>query len=116
MVCCIPYINSFGKKICHDAYIKNLNFHVLTISSSSGELWTGSENGSLRAWPSDVVGRILLPSRILTSLVETSFIDIKPRGTQASASSLSGTDVRFLVAEHSQCCIWSGGSLVLALW
>eukprot|EP00250_Pteridium_aquilinum_P020734 c24924_g1_i1 orf=742-3144(-) len=34
----------------------------------------------------------------------------------AGASSLATIDVRFLIAEHSQCRVWSGGSNLLALW
>lgn len=90
------------------------------VVTSYGELWTGSDNGSIRAWPWDVIAHAFSSSEesvhIGASLVATSYIDLKTRAAAAGASSLSATDVRFLIAEHSQCRVWSGGSHLLAMW
>lgn len=90
------------------------------IVTSYGELWTGSDSGSLRVWPQNVIAQAFSSSKesmhVATSLVATSYIELRTRGMSAGASSLATIDVRFLIAEHSQCRVWSGGSHLLALW
>lgn len=107
-----------------DAAVLTWQAHQTSVLSivvtSYGELWTGSENGSLRAWPWDVIAHALSSSgdsiHNMPSTVAASYIDLRSRGAAAGASSLINSDVRFLIAEHSTCRVWSGGSYLLALW
>ncbi|MCO5564680.1 hypothetical protein L7F22_018347 [Adiantum nelumboides] len=90
------------------------------VVSSYGELWTGSESGSLRVWPHSALAQAFLNSKdprlVAASFLATSYIDLKARGLASGASSLVTIDMRFLIAEQSQCRVWSGGSHLLALW
>ncbi|KAI5066836.1 hypothetical protein GOP47_0017364 [Adiantum capillus-veneris] len=90
------------------------------VVSSYGELWTGSESGSLRVWPQSALAQAFSSSKdsrlVAASFLATSYIDLKARGLASGASSLATIDMRFLIAEQSQCRVWSGGSHLLALW
>ncbi|KAJ7562619.1 hypothetical protein O6H91_03G077500 [Diphasiastrum complanatum] len=79
----------------------------------------GSENGALRAWSLDVIAAMHLSSSDCnrpTTLIAPEYIDLKVRGIAAGASSLVNTDVRFLLSEHANGRVWSGGSTCLSLW
>ncbi|KAH9309596.1 hypothetical protein KI387_037507, partial [Taxus chinensis] len=84
-----------------------------------GDLWTGSEAGSIRAWPRDAIENALssdTENRHSTVYwVEGFCIDLRSRLTAIGASILS-TDIRFLIYDHLNDRVWSGGSHSLVLW
>ncbi|KAH7387262.1 hypothetical protein KP509_16G012900 [Ceratopteris richardii] len=90
------------------------------VISSYGELWTGSDSGSLRVWPREALSHAFASSKVseldAASNLAISYIDLKSQGWASGISSLLTIDIRFLIAEHSQCRVWSGGSYLLAVW
>eukprot|EP00850_Spirogloea_muscicola_P011526 SM000072S21160 [mRNA] locus=s72:58403:64831:- [translate_table: standard] len=86
-----------------------------------GELWTGSEHGSIRAWPWEFASRALKTAArgdsSAASFLAQAGQDV--RGQVALGSNSSGlvhSDVRFLVADRANGRVWSGGFHCIAIW
>ncbi|XP_024524008.1 type II inositol polyphosphate 5-phosphatase 15 [Selaginella moellendorffii] len=90
------------------------------VITTYGELWTGSDGGAIRAWPWETTSHALCRAEEETmsaaSLMARSYVDLRARGTAAGATSLANTDVYFLLSEHANGRVWSGGPLALAIW
>ncbi|XP_057777010.1 type I inositol polyphosphate 5-phosphatase 13-like isoform X2 [Salvia miltiorrhiza] len=88
--------------------------------SSYGDIWTGSEGGTIRVWPWEAVEKSLSLSpeekHMATLLVERSCIDLKSHVTVNGACSISSSDVKALVSDHVHAKVWAVGSLSFSLW
>jgi len=81
-----------------------------------GEVWTGSESGSMRAWSCEVIssGLMWAAKGDFAACALLTNASILLRGPAISAP--LQTEVLFLVAEHSHCCIWAGELNHITLW
>jgi len=90
------------------------------VVTSYGELWTGSENGVLRAWPWEATERALSldakESHVAVLSMGRSYIDLRRPGAPVGTCGLLDSDVRFLLSDHTTGRVWSGGFFSLALW
>jgi hypothetical protein len=77
----------------------------------AGELWTGSENGQIKAWPCEVTSRALQSGAGATLAKSAVLV----RGHSAG-NNPSQTEVRVLLAEHSAGRVWSGGIYFISIW
>ncbi|GFP87143.1 type i inositol 1 4 5-trisphosphate 5-phosphatase 12 [Phtheirospermum japonicum] len=88
--------------------------------SSYGDIWSGSENGTIRVWPYEAVEKSLNLSpdekNMSTLLVERSFIDLKSQVTVNGVCSISSSDVKCLLSDNARARIWAVGSLSFSLW
>lgn len=84
----------------------------------AGELWTGSENGQIKAWPCEVLSRALQRAaegyhhEVGAALAKSSVLVRGPLG----GNNPSQTEVRVLLAEHSAGRVWSAGIYFITLW
>lgn len=83
-----------------------------------GELWTGSENGQIKAWPCEAMSRALQRAaegyhHEIGAALAKSFVLVRgPLG----GNNPSQTEVRVLLAEHSAGRVWSAGIYFITLW
>ncbi|XP_071734720.1 type II inositol polyphosphate 5-phosphatase 15-like [Rutidosis leptorrhynchoides] len=91
------------------------------VISSYGDLWSGSEVGSIIVWP----WKALEKAHLLTKeekhkaslIVERSYIDLKNQVTTNGIScSILSADVKYLLSDHSGAKVWSAGPMSSALW
>ncbi|XP_057845710.2 type II inositol polyphosphate 5-phosphatase 15 isoform X1 [Cryptomeria japonica] len=85
-----------------------------------GELWTGSEHGSLKAWPWEATKRALslapTERHMAVLSMERSYIDLRNHIITLGTCSLTDSDMIFLLSDHSTGRVWSGGYFFLSLW
>jgi hypothetical protein len=88
------------------------------VVTSYGELWTGSESGSMKAWPCEVTSHGLRSSGAEGEYAVAAFMAKSSLTLRGPTTGMSPalTEVRFLVAEHSNGRIWAGGIHHIALW
>ncbi|KAG6408442.1 hypothetical protein SASPL_131454 [Salvia splendens] len=109
--------NSFREYFCWQAH----RGPVLSMDVSSyGDIWTGSEGGSIRVWPWEAVEKSLSLSaeerHMATLLVERSCIDLKSNVTVNGASSISSSDIKALLCDHVHAKVWVAGSSSFSFW
>ncbi|KAL4561252.1 hypothetical protein LXL04_033415 [Taraxacum kok-saghyz] len=90
------------------------------VTSSYGDIWTGSENGVIKVWPWEAVEKSLALSpeerHMAALLVERSSIDLKSQATINGVCHISSSDVKFLLSDKVKAKIWAAGSLSFSLW
>ncbi|XP_039121726.1 LOW QUALITY PROTEIN: type II inositol polyphosphate 5-phosphatase 15-like [Dioscorea cayenensis subsp. rotundata] len=90
------------------------------VITSYGDLWSGSENGTIKVWPWESIEKALsLPKEerhMATLVVERSYADLRNQVTVGGVCNLPAIDVRFLLSDNSRSKVWSGGHLSFALW
>ncbi|KAJ0612577.1 putative inositol-polyphosphate 5-phosphatase transcription factor WD40-like family [Helianthus annuus] len=90
------------------------------VTSSYGDIWTGSENGVIKVWPWESVEKSLALSpeerHMAALLVERSSIDLKSQATVNGVCSISSSDVKYLLSDKVKSKIWAAGSLSFSLW
>nr|XP_043632597.1 type II inositol polyphosphate 5-phosphatase 15 isoform X2 [Erigeron canadensis] len=91
------------------------------VVSSYGDLWSGSEGGSIVVWPWESLEKAYMltkEEKHMSSLViERSYIDLKNQVTTKGIScSVLTADVKYLLSDHSGAKVWSAGPLSFALW
>lgn len=84
---------------------------------SAGELWTGSENGQIKAWPCEATSRALQRAaegnvEAGAALAKSSVLVRGPMG----GNNPSQTEVRVMLAEHSAGRVWSAWMYFITLW
>ncbi|KAJ0018361.1 hypothetical protein Pint_11667 [Pistacia integerrima] len=88
--------------------------------SSYGDLWSGSENGSIKVWLWEVIERALfLPEEkrhIAASTVARSFIDLRSQVAVNGFNSILTSDIKNLLSDKCGAKVWSAGFLSFALW
>ncbi|KAL8030521.1 hypothetical protein ABFX02_14G291300 [Erythranthe guttata] len=88
--------------------------------SSYGDIWSGSESGSIRVWPWEAVEKSMslsLEERHMASLlVERSVIDLKSQVTINGVCNISSSDVKCLLSDNARAKVWAVGSLSFSLW
>jgi len=86
----------------------------------TGEIWSGSEGGIMKAWPWDAIAKSLsltLEGKDMASLlVEKAYIDLRNNATVGNMCSLPAADVKHMLADHCRAKIWSITSMTFALW
>ncbi|WOL15569.1 type I inositol polyphosphate 5-phosphatase 13-like [Canna indica] len=90
------------------------------VITSYGEIWTGSENGVIKVWPTDALQKALsftMDERHMSSLgVEKSYIDLRSQVTVNGVCNLPAVDVKYMASDHCRSKVWSGGTISFALW
>ena len=85
-----------------------------------GELWTGSEHGSLKAWPWEATKRALslapAERHMAVLSMERSYIDLSNHIITLGTCNITDSDVIFLLSDHLAGRVWSGGHFFLSLW
>ncbi|KAH6786163.1 Endonuclease/exonuclease/phosphatase family protein [Perilla frutescens var. hirtella] len=88
--------------------------------SSYGDIWSGSEGGSIRVWPWEAVEKSLSLSpeekHMATLLVERSCIDLKSQVTVNGTCSISSSDIKCLLSDNVRAKVWAVASLSFSLW
>ncbi|KAJ4830244.1 hypothetical protein Tsubulata_021205 [Turnera subulata] len=85
-----------------------------------GDLWSGSEGGSVKIWPWEAVEKSLSYTAeerpMAALLVERSYVDPRSQIPVNGFSNVLNSDVRYLLSDHSRAKVWSAGYLSFALW
>ena len=80
-------------------------------------MWTGSESGLLKAWPCEVIFRGLqIAARGDPAAVASLSKLAVPLRAPLIGNTVSQTEVRSLVAQHSVGRVWAGGINFITLW
>ncbi|PHT86533.1 Type I inositol 1,4,5-trisphosphate 5-phosphatase 13 [Capsicum annuum] len=89
------------------------------VMSSYGDIWSGSEGGSIRVcpWESLEKSLSLSPEKrcMATLLVERSFIDLRSHVTVSGVCNISASDVKGLLSDHVRAKVWAAGSASFSL-
>lgn len=95
-----------------------LNLIISTVYS--GDLWSGSDGGSVKVWPWEAIakalGMIEHERHIAILGVEKSFIDLRSQATVGGTCHLPPGDVKYMLADTCRGKVWGGGHLAFALW
>ncbi|KAF9624009.1 hypothetical protein IFM89_007707 [Coptis chinensis] len=90
------------------------------VMTSYGDLWSGSEGGVVKIWLWEGLEKSLtltVEERHMAALmVERSYIDLRSQVTFNGVCSISGSDVKFMLADNFRGKVWSVGHLSFALW
>ncbi|XP_071705954.1 type II inositol polyphosphate 5-phosphatase 15-like isoform X2 [Rutidosis leptorrhynchoides] len=91
------------------------------VISSYGDLWSGSEGGSIIVWPWEAIEKAQLLTKeekhMASLIIERSYIDLKNQVTTNGIScSILSADVKYLLSDHSGAKVWSAGPMSSALW
>ncbi|GAB2227829.1 hypothetical protein Droror1_Dr00009656 [Drosera rotundifolia] len=88
--------------------------------SSYGDLWAGFEGGIIKIWPWDAIEKSLSLSseekHMAALLVERSVIDLRSQVTVNGVCSISSSDVKIILSDHSRGRVWCAGSVSFSLW
>ncbi|KAK4780253.1 hypothetical protein SAY87_016359 [Trapa incisa] len=88
--------------------------------SSYGDLWSGSEAGSIKIWPWDAIERSLSMTaeerHIAVSSLERSYIDPRNHVKQNGLNNSLGADVKHLLSVPSKGRVWSASYSSFTLW
>ncbi|KAJ9535189.1 hypothetical protein OSB04_un001730 [Centaurea solstitialis] len=90
------------------------------VTSSYGDIWTGSENGVIKVWPWEAVEKSLTLSpaerHMAALLVERASVDLKSQVTVNGQCSISSSDVKYLLSDNVKAKVWAAGSLSFSMW
>ncbi|XP_071921675.1 type II inositol polyphosphate 5-phosphatase 15-like [Coffea arabica] len=91
------------------------------VTTSHGDLWSGSEGGVIKTWPWEAIEKSLsLTSEerhMASLLVERSYIDLRSQATlNGSCNSIFTTDIKFMLSDHCRAKVWTAGYLSFAIW
>jgi hypothetical protein len=91
-------------------------FHL----NPTGEIWSGSEGGVIKAWPYDAIAKSLSLSpeerHMAALLVERAYIDLRNHCTVGNVCSLPASDVKHMLADYSRAKVWTVTSMTFAIW
>jgi len=106
-------VNYYKFKISDHTYYGSLNL-------ITGEIWSGSEGGIIKAWPYDAIAKSLSLSpeerHMAALLVERAYIDLRNHCTVGNVCSLPASDVKYMLVDHSRAKVWTVTSMTFALW
>lgn len=91
------------------------------IMTSYGDLWSGSEGGSIIIWPWEAVDKALSltseEKHMAALLLQRSFIDMRSQvSLNGACNNVFSSDIKFLLCDHAGGKVWSAGYLSFALW
>ncbi|KAM0995341.1 hypothetical protein ACFX19_010869 [Malus domestica] len=90
------------------------------VISCYGDLWSGSEGGSIKIWPREALEKALsltAEERHMSSLlVERSYIEPWTQVAVNGFTNILTSDVRYLLSDRSGAKLWTAGYLSFALW
>ncbi|XP_078442471.1 type II inositol polyphosphate 5-phosphatase 15-like [Wolffia australiana] len=90
------------------------------IVTSYGDIWSGSEGGIIKVWPSEALEKSLSfppeERHMAALLLERSYIDLRANVTVGGSCALPVTDTRHLLCDNLRSKVWSGSHLTFALW
>ncbi|KAI3697165.1 hypothetical protein L6452_29972 [Arctium lappa] len=90
------------------------------VTSSYGDIWTGSENGVIKVWPWEAVEKSLTLSpaerHMAALLVERASVDLKSQVTVNGVCNISSSDVKYLLSDNVKAKVWAAGSLSFSMW
>ncbi|XP_071689543.1 type I inositol polyphosphate 5-phosphatase 13-like [Rutidosis leptorrhynchoides] len=108
----------FKEGLSFQAYLRGPVLSMVT--SSYGDIWTGSENGVIKVWPFESIEKSLSLSpeerHMAALLVERSCIDLKSQVTVQGVCSISSSDVKYMLSDNVKSKIWAAGSVSFSLW
>ncbi|KAJ3675697.1 hypothetical protein LUZ60_004739 [Juncus effusus] len=85
-----------------------------------GELWSGSEGGSIKVWSSEAIKESLCLKKEEKSkayvLFERSCIDLRSLVSENGTCPVPTVDVKILMCDNDGSKVWSGGYLSFILW
>ena len=100
-----------------------MSFLILSVYfflSNPGDMWSGSEGGIIKVWPSEAVDKSLsFPTEerhMATMLAERSYIDLRANVTVGGVCALPASDIKHLLSDNSKSKVWSSGYVSFALW
>lgn len=92
------------------------------VLSTYGELWTLSNNCSIRVWPWEALSKALSTltgdgtSSAAGSIMSRSYFELRPRVIAACAGNLVISEFRQLVVDHCNGRIWTVGASTAVVW
>ncbi|OIT38443.1 PREDICTED: type II inositol polyphosphate 5-phosphatase 15 isoform X2 [Nicotiana attenuata] len=91
------------------------------IMTSYGDLWSGSEGGSIKIWPWEGIEKslsLIEEERHMAALsIERSYVDLKSQVIQnGTCNSIFSVDVKYMISDCSGAKIWTAGYVSFALW
>ncbi|KAK1390890.1 type I inositol polyphosphate 5-phosphatase 12-like [Heracleum sosnowskyi] len=90
------------------------------VISSYGDIWSGSEGGSINVWPWEAIDKSLsltIEERHMACLlVERSCINLRSQVTVNGACNISSQDVKVLLCDKVVAKVWAFGTSSISLW
>ncbi|KAI4324388.1 hypothetical protein L6164_023932 [Bauhinia variegata] len=90
------------------------------VITSYGDLWSGSEGGVIKIWPSESIEKSLSLSpeekHMAALLVERSGIDLRSQVTVNGVCSISSQEVKCLLSDNVRARVWCVQPLSFSLW
>ncbi|RAL47988.1 hypothetical protein DM860_016189 [Cuscuta australis] len=90
------------------------------VTSSYGDIWSGSEGGVIKVWPWEGVEKSLSLSseekHMAALLAERSGVDLRNQVTVNGVCNISSSEVKCLLSDHIRAKVWAAGSLSFSLW
>ncbi|GAB2265470.1 hypothetical protein Dimus_000523 [Dionaea muscipula] len=90
------------------------------VFSSYGDLWAGFEGGIIKIWPWEALEKSLSLSseekHMAALLVERSMIDLRNQVTVNGVCSLSSSEVKIMLSDHTRGRVWCAASVSFSLW
>ncbi|RXH82610.1 hypothetical protein DVH24_036951 [Malus domestica] len=114
-------ISCYGKFICLFIYSTSAAANAATTTTliHLGDLWSGSEGGSIKIWPREALEKALsltAEERHMSSLlVERSYIEPWTQVAVNGFTNILTSDVRYLLSDRSGAKLWTAGYLSFAL-
>ncbi|KAJ8544051.1 hypothetical protein K7X08_025669 [Anisodus acutangulus] len=91
------------------------------IMTSYGDLWSGSEGGSIKIWPWEGIEKsisLINEERHMASLsIERSYVDLRSQVMHnGTCNSIFSVDVKYMLSDRSGAKVWTAGYVSFALW
>ncbi|MCD7469454.1 hypothetical protein HAX54_008505 [Datura stramonium] len=91
------------------------------IMTSYGDLWSGSEGGSIKIWPWEGIEKsisLINEERHMAALsIERSYVDLRSQVMQnGTGSIIFSVDVKYMLSDRSGAKVWTAGYVSFALW
>ncbi|CAN4114931.1 unnamed protein product [Withania somnifera] len=91
------------------------------IMTSYGDLWSGSEGGSIKIWPWEEIEKsisLVNEERHMAALsIERSYVDLRSQFMHnGTCNSIFYVDVKYMLSDRSGAKVWTAGYVSFALW
>ncbi|KAL3323642.1 hypothetical protein AABB24_038013 [Solanum stoloniferum] len=91
------------------------------IMTSYGDLWSGSEGGSIKIWPWEGMEKsiaLINEERHMAALsIERSYVDLRSQVMHnGTGNSIFSVDVKYMLSDRSGAKVWTAGYVSFALW
>ncbi|XP_060186708.1 type II inositol polyphosphate 5-phosphatase 15 isoform X2 [Lycium barbarum] len=91
------------------------------VMTSYGDLWSGSEGGSIKIWPWEGIEKsisLINEERHMAALsIERSYVDLRSQTMHnGTGNNIFSVDVKYMLSDRSEAKVWTAGYLSFALW